>query len=120
MSLLHDPFDLLQKGQKMDNVVPFLSHTKIDAMVNVALKSKQMPAKQKSYLFGGVINWRYGGAAIAACLALLLAVLPSTAPQISSTPSSEVIAQNNSGTESVKDMMEEYSELAMLDTLESY
>lgn len=114
MSSLQDPFDLLKTrnagGQEMENIVPFLAQPYIDKMIENALKYQQVPAKR----FVSNTVWKFGGVAIAACLALFMVFLTPESQPV--TQNMEQVAISNSSTEDVG----EFGELVMLDTLESY
>ena len=71
MSLLHDPFDLLDTDIK---VAPILPASKLDEMVARAVAQSQMdalPTKTKA----GFSYRLYGGVAIAACLLMTFGFL---------------------------------------------
>lgn len=109
MSSLHDPFDLIRTGQDMDNVVPFLAPSKVSSMIDAALAEPQL-APQKPATFG---FWKYGGVAVAACLALFMVFL-TPAPQTKVESNTSTVAQ--ASTEDVN----EFTELVMLETWERY
>lgn len=114
MSSLQDPFDLLKTrnagAQEMENIVPFLAQPHIDRMIENALKQQQVPAKK----FASKPVWKFGGVAIAACLALFMVFLT---PE--SQPITEKIDQVSSSSIAAEDVGE-FSEMVMLDTLEGY
>ncbi len=130
MSSLHDPFDLLktEKNPKgnMDNVVPFLAQGKINQMIDHALTHEQIPA-QKQTVFLSHKTWFTSGikigAGIAACIILLLTILPSQQQPIS-TQTQQAPAQLASASVTASpnnpEDVEEFSQLVMLDTWERY
>lgn len=111
MSSLHDPFDLIkQDGPDMDNVIPFLSNGKIDQMINTALAHQQLAPKRKG-IFSSRRVWWSGGMATAACILLLVFFAPT---QVLQPAPSQVAIQISA------DDIGEFSELVMLDTLDTY
>jgi len=108
MSSLHDPFDLIKADKDMDNISPFLAQNKIDQMVNTALAHPQL-APRKTGATRKTL-WS-GGLATAACLILLLTFF---------SPSQISIPQNTIAAQMQGDDLNEFSELVMLDTWESY
>jgi len=110
MSSLHDPFDLIETGQKMDNVVPFLAPNKLNQMIDNALVHPQKPVKK----IATSKFWRFSGVGIAACLALFMVFLT---PE--SQPVTQKIEQKAISTAATEDVGE-FGELVMLDTLDRY
>ncbi len=109
MSSLHDPFDLIKTGQDMDNVVPFLAPSKVNQMIDAALAQPQFAPKKAAPLG----FWKYGGVAVAACLALFMVFL-TPAPTTNVESNTSTVAQ--ASTEDVN----EFTELVMLETWERY
>ena len=109
MSSLQDPFDLIKTGQDMDNVVPFLAPSKVSSMIDAALAKPQLAA-QKPATFG---FWKYGGVAVAACLALFMVFI---------TPAPTTNGDNNQSTvaQASPEDVNEFTELVMLETWERY
>ncbi|MCB1558315.1 MAG: hypothetical protein KDJ50_05260 [Alphaproteobacteria bacterium] len=79
---IKDPFDLLDKTT---NVVPVLSKGALESMITKALEHEQIapPADKRnaSFTFNASwsqkVGWLSGGIALAACLILMLAILPN-------------------------------------------
>ena len=110
MSSLHDPFDLIETGQKMDNLVPFLPANKVSLMVDKALAHPQISVRKTETSK----YWRFGGLAIAACLALFMVFLtPESLPVTHKIDQKSISA-------AVTEDVGEFGELVMLDTLERY
>ena len=111
MSSLHDPFDLIKTGQEMDNIVPFLAPNKVNQMIDVAMQRPQVAAAKPASLK----SWKYGGFAVAACLALFMVFLsPSQVPSINGESPS--LSQASAFTEDVG----EFGELVMLENWERF
>lgn len=114
MSLPRDPFDLIETGNNMDNIIPFLAPNKINHMIDTALSHQQLtPQKKPAFLMRK--TWWSGGLATAACALLLLSFMPS--PNVLPTGAPNKVAQQ---TASTADDINEFSELVMLDTWERY
>lgn len=102
MSSHNDPLNLLQMDKEMDNVIPFLAPNKINQMIDVALARPQL-APQKTFLTA--LKIVMGGLAIAASLVLWVSVFaPVMAPPTT-------VANVD---------LDEFNELAMLDTWDRY
>ena len=110
MSSLHDPFDLLNTGQDMDNIVPFLAPNKVNQMIDNALQHPQVAAPKSA----NTNIWKFSGMAIAACLALFLTVLPEE-PQMAVSLVATPQVSEISG-----DDISDINELVMLEMLERY
>ena len=122
MSSLHDPFDLIETGQDMDNVVPFLAPNKVNQMIETALAKPQLAPRRNS-----VTAWKFTGMGLAACLALLMVFGSTQQEQIDQMVAGEPVAmivheQEKLQPASAEDSDEapEVSELVMLETLEPY
>lgn len=113
MSSLQDPFDLFKTGQEMDNVVPFLAPNKVNQMIDSALAQPQMAAKKPA-----LTTWKYGGLAIAACLAFFMVFLsPVETPVMNGDKSAlSSLSQTADSSEDVG----EFSELVMLENWERF
>lgn len=112
MSLPRDPFDLIETGKSMDNIIPFLAPNKINHMIDTALSHQQLtPQKKPAFLMRK--TWWSGGLATAACAILLLSFMPSTNLFTLETATPQQTA-------STADDINEFSELVMLDTWERY
>jgi hypothetical protein len=108
---LNNPFDLIKTGQEMDNIVPFLAPNKVNQMIDAAMVRPQFAAQKSAPLK----SWKYGGLAIAACMALFMVLLsPSETPTISGENPS--LSQASPSTEDVG----EFGELVMLENWERF
>lgn len=108
---LNNPFDLIKTGQEMDNIVPFLAPSKINQMIDVAMARPQFAAQKPAKLK----SWKYGGLAIAACMALFMVFLsPVETPTINGENPS--LSQASASTEDVG----EFGELVMLENWERF
>ena len=112
MSLPRDPFDLIETGNNMDNIIPFLAPNKINQMVDNALLHQQLTPTRKPILLSKK-TWWTSGISVAACIILLLTILsPNAITPISSEKT--IVSTAN------EDDLNEFSELVMLETWERY
>ncbi|HNQ91864.1 MAG TPA: hypothetical protein PKI93_02925 [Alphaproteobacteria bacterium] len=110
---INDPFDLLDTDAK---VVPILSKTRLDEMIDQALTREQVmhPQRQSSWMSGKV--WWSGGLATAACLILLLTLFPQNTVKQFATPVSIQTEQASSFSDDANDI----SEMMFYDSLEGF
>ena len=120
MSSLHDPFDLLKPETSQDNVIPFLPKHSIEAMIDKALASPQL--KADSRVFRKPKNWTLlGGTMIAACLMILIfSVFSGGQPHTEATSGASLAMNKLNYGPSNEDAYNEFNDMIMLATLESY
>jgi hypothetical protein len=120
MSSLHDPFDLLKPETSQDNVIPFLPKHSIEAMIDKALATPQL--KADSRVFRKPKNWTLlGGTMIAACLMILIfSVFSGGQPPTEATSGASLAMNKLNYGPSNEDAYNEFNDMIMLATLESY
>ena len=127
MSLPHDPlkdpFDLINIGQEMDNIVPFLAPNKVNHMIESALARQQVAPQRRT----SVSTWKFAGMGIAACLAVLMIFAAPQQEQMDHMIAGEpaaIVAQEPEFTQAValddQEAVREFGDFVMLETLEKY